>query len=162
MALKHFPIIDLAATGKNIDRLRRERGLTVRDLQRYFGFEEPQAIYKWQQGKSLPSVDHLFALSQLFGVSMNDILVPKNPSPNLSEQQASACCSEHIGVYPFTTLMGFPSSQALALATAMSMMRWRLSLGAQEMWGVMTQFLAVSRGLSGRMGSVDTTSRPAA
>ena len=50
-----FPVIDLAATGRNIRRLREERGLTpVRDLQAYFGFEEPQAIYKWQKGKSLP------------------------------------------------------------------------------------------------------------
>ena len=29
----------------------RGRGMTVRDLQAYFGFEEPQAIYKWQRGK---------------------------------------------------------------------------------------------------------------
>ena len=49
-----FPVIDLAATGRNIQRLREERGLTVRDLQAYFGFEEPQAIYKWQNGKAFP------------------------------------------------------------------------------------------------------------
>ena len=70
-----FPTIDLKATGENIIRLRKANGFTVRELQHYFGFEEPQAIYKWQQGKSLPSVDNLFALSRLFGVSMNEILV---------------------------------------------------------------------------------------
>ena len=48
-----FPVIDLPATGANILRLRQTRGLSVRDLQRYFGFEEPQAIYKWQRGQSL-------------------------------------------------------------------------------------------------------------
>ena len=42
MAIIRFPVIDPAATGANITRLRRERGLTVRDLQRFFGFEEPQ------------------------------------------------------------------------------------------------------------------------
>ena len=51
---KMFPVIDPVATGKNIVRLRKSRGLTVRDLQLWFGFEEPQAIYKWQKGKSLP------------------------------------------------------------------------------------------------------------
>lgn len=56
MNTKQFPVIDPIATGKNIIRLRVERGMSVRDLQAYFGFEEPQAIYKWQQGKSLPSV----------------------------------------------------------------------------------------------------------
>ena len=75
MQFTPFPVIDPVATGANIVRLRKERGLTVRDLQAYFGFEEPRAIYKWQSGQSLPSVDNLYALSELFGVTMNDILV---------------------------------------------------------------------------------------
>ena len=78
MHLDQFPIIDLPATGANIRRLRQTRGLSVRDLQRFFGFEEPQAIYKWQQGKSLPTVDNLYALSTLLDVPMNDILVAVN------------------------------------------------------------------------------------
>lgn len=52
---KTFPVIDLTATGENITRLRKDRGMTVRDLQSWFGFEEPQAIYKWQKGESLPT-----------------------------------------------------------------------------------------------------------
>ena len=83
-----FPVIDLAATGANILRLRRDRGYSVRDLQRYFGFEEPQAIYKWQRGKSLPSVDNLYALSTLLDVPMNDILVPAG-APTLHIQSTS-------------------------------------------------------------------------
>ena len=74
-----FPVIDLIATGKNIQRLRTERHLSVYDLQMFFGFEFPQAIYKWQRGQSLPSVDNLYALSALLGVSMNEILVPTRP-----------------------------------------------------------------------------------
>ena len=62
MNTKFFPVIDLAATGNNIRRLRIERGLTVRDIQSYFGFEEPRAVYKWQNGESLPTVDNLYAL----------------------------------------------------------------------------------------------------
>ena len=41
-----FPVIDPVATGQNIKTLREEKGLTVRDLQAFFGFEEPQAIYR--------------------------------------------------------------------------------------------------------------------
>ena len=77
---KHFPVIDLLATGENITRLRKERGLSVRDLQSWFGFEEPQAIYKWQWGKCLPSVDNLLALSTLLGVPMDAILVTASPA----------------------------------------------------------------------------------
>ena len=92
MACTRFPVIDPAATGRNILRLRQERGYTVRDLQQFFGFEEPQAIYKWQRGQSLPSIDNLYALSHLFQISMNEILVPVSPIYAV-EQQASACCS---------------------------------------------------------------------
>lgn len=83
MDMKRFPVIDPIATGKNIIRLRVERGMSVRDLQAYFGFEEPQAIYKWQQGKSLPSVDNLYALGALFEVPMEDILVSRTSQLNL-------------------------------------------------------------------------------
>lgn len=90
-----FPVIDLQQTGANITRLRQERGLSVRDLQRYFGFDEPVAIYKWQKGQSLPSVDNLFALSALLGVPMNEILVESNICivDFSSEQQGEPCCS---------------------------------------------------------------------
>ena len=93
-----FPVIDLVATGDNIRRLRLERGLSVRDLQSFFGFEQPQAIYKWQKGACLPTVDNLYALGSLFGVPMDQILVPVavNLHPYI-EQQAEACCSSFYG-----------------------------------------------------------------
>ena len=70
-----FPVIDLARTGRSIELHRRQAGLTVRDLQTYFGFEYPQAIYKWQHGECLPTVDNLLALAKLLRVSMEDLLV---------------------------------------------------------------------------------------
>lgn len=97
MSQIRFPVIDMAATGANIARLRRERGLTVRDLQQFFGFEEPQAIYKWQRGKSLPNVDNLYALSALFRVPMNEILVASSPYMYFPERQAEPCGSFFLG-----------------------------------------------------------------
>lgn len=79
------------ATGENIIRLRKANGLSVHELQHYFGFEEPQAIYKWQQGKCLPSVDNLYALSRLLGVSMNEILV-QTSQLNLTDNGQSHDC----------------------------------------------------------------------
>lgn len=69
------PTIDMVATGKNIKRLRTARGLSVRDLQKIFGFTTPTAIYKWQWGKALPTVDNLLTLAAVLGVSIEDILV---------------------------------------------------------------------------------------
>lgn len=74
-----FPVIDLVATGKKIHQLREESGLSVRDLQCFFGFEDPTAIYHWQNGKNLPTVDNLCALSKILGVSMDEIIVLRNP-----------------------------------------------------------------------------------
>ena len=76
-----FPVIDMAATGKRINEFREKSKLTVREIQNYFGFEYPQAVYKWVNGKTLPSVDNLLALAALFEqqmqvrVHMDDLLV---------------------------------------------------------------------------------------
>lgn len=70
-----FPTIDLVRTGKNIKKLREDNGISVRDLQTFFGFEYPQAIYKWQKGQCLPTIDNLLALGKIFHVSIEEILV---------------------------------------------------------------------------------------
>ncbi|MGI6787413.1 MAG: helix-turn-helix domain-containing protein [Acholeplasmataceae bacterium] len=70
-----YPVINLEKTGKNIKRLREAKSLTVKDLQEYFGFESPQAIYKWQWGESLPSVDNLLILAKIFECTIDEILV---------------------------------------------------------------------------------------
>ena len=75
MSLVSFPVIDPAATGRNIMRLRLEQGLTVRDVQVFFGFEEPQAIYKWQRGTAMPTIDNLVVLAAVLDVPMDEIIV---------------------------------------------------------------------------------------
>lgn len=108
---KTFPVIDLAATGENITRLRKDRSMTVRDLQSWFGFEEPQAIYKWQKGKSLPTVDNLYALSKLLDVPMEEILVPCKPQLNIAKggQQAEVCCP------PLLPFVEFPCTYLIVI-----------------------------------------------
>ena len=71
----NIPTVDLALTGANIVNLRKAAGLSVHDLQMVFGFNSPQAIYKWQNGAALPTVDNLIVLAALFGVRIDDILV---------------------------------------------------------------------------------------
>ena len=89
MADKYYPTIDMTATGRNITVLRKARGLSVADLQEYFGFEAPQAIYKWQKGQSLPSTDNLYALAYLFEVSIEDILIPTGRQVQVLSQEES-------------------------------------------------------------------------
>lgn len=66
--------IDIRKTGSNIKTLRDAAGLTVKDLQCELGFSTPQAIYKWQRGDSLPTIDNLAVLSTIFGVKIDDIV----------------------------------------------------------------------------------------
>ncbi len=70
-----YPTIDLVKTGRNIERIRKEKGVTVAQICAVMGFENPQSVYKWQRGTTLPSVDNLYALSRFLGTAMEEILV---------------------------------------------------------------------------------------
>lgn len=70
-----IPAIDMAKTGQNIMNLRIQAGLSVKDLQEIFGFSTPQALYKWQHGTALPTMDNMVVLAAVFGVKIDDILV---------------------------------------------------------------------------------------
>lgn len=39
------------------------------------GFNNPQAIYKWLAGKSIPNIDNLVILSRLLHTSIDNLLV---------------------------------------------------------------------------------------
>ena len=73
--ITNAPVIDMVGTGKKITQLRTEAGLTVRDLQEIFGFGTPQAIYKWQQGTAMPTLDNLILLATVLNVQLDDIIV---------------------------------------------------------------------------------------
>ena len=70
-----IPVIDLIETGKNIKRIREASGISVREIQNILGFTNPQAVYKWQNGECLPSIDNLVILAAVLGVTVDEILV---------------------------------------------------------------------------------------
>ena len=73
--MMRMPFINTVATGRNIDRLRVEAGLSVRDMQIVFGFATPQAIYKWIHGTSLPTIDNMVILAAMLDVTLDEIVV---------------------------------------------------------------------------------------
>ena len=75
MLMNEIPAINMVATGQRITELREASGMSVRELQDVFGFATPQAIYKWQRGTAMPTIDNLVALSVIFGVQIDDIIV---------------------------------------------------------------------------------------
>lgn len=70
----NYPVIDPVETGARIRELRMMRHLTVREIREYLGLESEQAIYKWQRGESLPTIDNMYALSELFETTIDNIL----------------------------------------------------------------------------------------
>lgn len=74
-----IPVVDLNKTGQNICILRKRSGVSVRELQELLGFATPQAIYKWQHGISLLTVDNLVALASILDVSVEEILAVDYP-----------------------------------------------------------------------------------
>lgn len=79
--MKHCPKIDMYRTGQNIKRLMRQKGLTVRDIQEYLELAVPQGIYHWFDGRNLPTVDNLYALSELFHVPVDKMLCGDRKEP---------------------------------------------------------------------------------
>ncbi len=75
-----MPTIDMQSTGQNIITMRKAVGMTVKDLQDIFGFSTPQAIYKWQQGVAMPTIDNLVVLAKIFQTTIDNIIVIKNGS----------------------------------------------------------------------------------
>lgn len=69
-----IPVINLPMTGTKINLLRKKANISVKEIQEVFGFENPQAIYKWIHGRNLPTVDNLIILAEIFNVGVDDIL----------------------------------------------------------------------------------------
>lgn len=68
------PRIDMKRTGANIAAMRKSRNISISRLQKELGFNTPQAIYKWQRGETVPTLDNLVILAELFGVTISEIV----------------------------------------------------------------------------------------
>lgn len=76
-----YPNIDMQQTGEKLKYMIESAGYTPKMLKEYLHLSCVQPIYRWYKGLILPSVDHLFMLSELLGVHMEDFLVKKNTIP---------------------------------------------------------------------------------
>ena len=75
--MRRYPVIDPKATGENILRRRRELGYSVLDVQKYLNLACPQAVYHWQKGRALPSLENMYALSVLLDTTVNALIAEK-------------------------------------------------------------------------------------
>ena len=78
-----FPLINKRETGVNLRRIMDRQGFTAKDIQEYLGLGCVQSVYHWLEGISMPTIDNLYALSELFQVPM-DAIVRGNRAPIVS------------------------------------------------------------------------------
>ena len=96
LAGSRVPAVNLKKTGENIRRMRKEVGISVRELQVIFGFTNPQAIYSWQNGSSLPTIDNLIILAAVLGTTIDEIIAVDTDEPEESE---ISCFYPQIKIY---------------------------------------------------------------
>ena len=71
----NFPVINLTETGKNIKRIAKKNGYSAEKIRDVLGISDRSNIYKWFRGEVLPTLDNLLALSILFGVTINELII---------------------------------------------------------------------------------------
>lgn len=74
-----FPTIDKRKTGVHLRKIMSERGITVKDVQQYLGLGTVQSVYHWMNGISMPSIDNLYALSDFFGLPIDELVCGNRP-----------------------------------------------------------------------------------
>lgn len=79
-----LPLINKRETGVNLRRLMDMRGVTVKDVQKYLELGCVQSVYRWLDGVSMPTIDNLYALSELLQVPI-DTIVCGNRAPIVSD-----------------------------------------------------------------------------
>ena len=70
-------VVDVEGTGQRIKSLMEERNISAIDIQKRLNLSVSYGVYKWLYGMSLPKIDHLVILADMFGVTMDDIVATK-------------------------------------------------------------------------------------
>lgn len=86
--------IDMKKTGILLKETIENAGYTVKDIQKILHLSCPQPIYRWFKGIILPSVDHLYVLSRLLKIHMEDLLVPIQEEISITELHMDCISSD--------------------------------------------------------------------
>ena len=81
---------------ERIQDLRKKKGLSQEQFADILGVSR-QAVSKWEMGQSLPEVEKLIAMSQLFEVTVDYILKGGDASPVTNEKEKRREASRKIG-----------------------------------------------------------------
>ena len=69
-----IPVINKKETGLKLRKIMDEKGFSVKDVQQYLGLGSVQSVYHWLNGISMPTIDNLYALSELFRIPVDEMI----------------------------------------------------------------------------------------
>ena len=84
-----IPVIDKSATGINLRKIMDRRSITVKDVQRYLGLGSVQSMYHWLNGISMPTIDNLYALSELFQLTVDELVCGNRENSSAAEMDSN-------------------------------------------------------------------------
>lgn len=68
-------LVKVKETGIRLKEITKSKCFSVKDITEYLNLDCTQSVYRWYNGYALPTVDHLYMLSQLFDVPMESMIV---------------------------------------------------------------------------------------
>lgn len=74
-----IPLINKKETGINLRKIMDARGLSAKDVQEYLGLGCVQSVYRWLDGINMPTIDNLYALSELFQLPIDAMVRGNRP-----------------------------------------------------------------------------------
>ena len=78
--------IDYITTGINLKNQIKIAGYDVKYIKEYLDLHSVQAIYKWQRGECLPTVEHMFKISQLLDITIDNLVMQQIPYTEYNAQ----------------------------------------------------------------------------
>ena len=72
----------------NIAKYRKQLGMTQIDLSEKINYSD-KSISKWERGDGIPDVPTLVQLAEIFGVSVDELIYPPKPQPELPVEPES-------------------------------------------------------------------------
>jgi transcriptional regulator with XRE-family HTH domain len=128
--------------GERIQRLRKDAGLSQEQLGEMLGVSR-QAVSKWETGESLPELDKIILMAEVFGVTTDEILretAPKGQAVFGDEEQRD---TNHEKWHPHSDADGFetgPFAPFFRLAKRKGYLAGYAYMGIGALMGVMVLF----------------------
>lgn len=146
--------MDIVKIGKFLARLRRERGWNQEQLGEKLGVTN-KTVSRWENGNYLPTVEMLQLLSNLYGISINEILSGERLAPEAYREKAEENIKATLEISAFTLKekIDFFKKKWIREHLAMAILEFSLLLillvishwQGQILWGTAVYVLGVLR-----------------